>query len=110
MPPVAASQHSVYCALPGRIRPRSLLSVALMYAAAPGPVHDRLAEVADVEDADGLADRGVLLDHAGGVLERHGPAAELGELGPEGDVPVVQRGGEQGGVVHTAAEPIAAVA
>ena len=28
----------MYCALPGRIRPRSLLSVALTYAAAPGPV------------------------------------------------------------------------
>ena len=38
MPPVAASQHSVYCALPGTILRRSLLSVALTYAAAPGPV------------------------------------------------------------------------
>src|SRR6476620_6506976 len=37
MPPVASSQHNVYCALPGRIRPRSLVRVALMYAAAPGP-------------------------------------------------------------------------
>ncbi len=37
MPPVASSQHSVYCALPGPILPRSLLSVALTYAAAPGP-------------------------------------------------------------------------
>src|SRR3954447_23047760 len=37
IPPVASSQHSVYCALPGAIRPRSLLSVALTYAAAPGP-------------------------------------------------------------------------
>src|SRR6478752_7581173 len=38
MPPVAASQHSVYCALPGTILWRSLLRVALTYAAAPGPV------------------------------------------------------------------------
>ena len=37
MPPVASSQHSVYCALPGAILPRSLDSVALTYAAAPGP-------------------------------------------------------------------------
>ena len=75
---------------PGAILPRSLVSVALTYAAAPGPDH-RLAEVADVEDADGLADRGVLLDHARGVLQRHRPAAELGELRAERDVPVVQR-------------------
>ena len=57
-----------------------------------GPGDHRLAEVADVEDADGLPDGGVLLDHAGGVLQRHAPAAELGELRPESDVPVVQRG------------------
>ena len=38
MPPVAGSQHSVYCAWPGAIRPRSLVSVALTYAAAPVPV------------------------------------------------------------------------
>src|SRR5688500_16448366 len=37
MPPVASSQQSVYCAWPGWILPRSLLSVALTYAAAPGP-------------------------------------------------------------------------
>ena len=37
MPPVSSSQHSVYCACPGPIRPRSLVSVALTYAAAPGP-------------------------------------------------------------------------
>ena len=55
-----------------------------------GTADHRLAEVAHVEDADRLADRGVLLDHAGGVLQRHGPAAELGELRPERDVSVVQ--------------------
>src|SRR4029453_17783887 len=37
MPPVASSQQRVYCAWPGWILPRSLLSVALTYAAAPGP-------------------------------------------------------------------------
>ena len=50
----------------------------------------QLAQVADVEDADRGPHGGVLLDHAGGVLQRHRPAAELGELGPEGLVPVVQ--------------------
>ena len=69
---------------------RSLVSVALTYSAAPGPDDHRLAEVADVEDADGLADGGVLLDDAGRVLQRHRPAAELGELRAEGDVAVVQ--------------------
>ena len=40
--------------------------------------------------ADRLADRGVLLDDARGVLQRHRPAAELRELRAERDVPVVQ--------------------
>ena len=65
-----------------------------------GPAHDALAEVAHVEDADGLADRGVLLDDAAaGVLQRHRPATELRQLGAERDVPVVQRRGAQGGPV-----------
>ncbi len=42
MPPVSSSTQSVYCALPGRILPRSLLSVALTYAAAPGPLTSAL--------------------------------------------------------------------
>src|SRR4249919_1265943 len=37
MPPVSSSQHSVYCALPCWIRPRSLDSVALTNSAATGP-------------------------------------------------------------------------
>ncbi len=37
--------------LPGKILPRSLVSVRFTYAAAPGPA-SRLAEVTDVEDAD----------------------------------------------------------
>ena len=44
----------------------------------------RLAQVADVEDADPLANRGVLADDAAaGVLDRHLPAAEVGHLGAE---------------------------
>src|SRR3954454_1941677 len=38
MPPVAASQHNVYCAFPCRILSRSLVRVRLTYDAAPGPV------------------------------------------------------------------------
>ena len=81
--------------------------MALTYAAAPGPVDHRLAEVTDVEDADGLAHRGVLLHDAGGVLERHRPATELGELRAERDVPVVQGGRQERGVVGHGAEPTA---
>ncbi len=70
------------------------------------PAHEGLAEVADVEDADRLAHRGVLLDHSRpGVLQRHRPAAELRELRTERDVPLVQRRGQQ--VAH-GAEPTAA--
>ena len=35
--PPSVSQHSVYCALPGPIRPRSLVRQALTKSAAPGP-------------------------------------------------------------------------
>ena len=82
MPPVASSQHSVYCACPGAIRPRSLVRRGVDVRRGARAADRRLAEVADVEDADRLAHGGVLLDHAGGVLQRHRPAAELGELGP----------------------------
>nr|WP_284290560.1 hypothetical protein [Angustibacter aerolatus] len=58
--------------------------------------HERLAEVADVEQAGPLAHRRVLLDHAAaGVLDRHQPATEVGGLGAEGHVPVVQGRAEQ---------------
>jgi hypothetical protein len=53
--------------------------------------HPRLAEVADVEEADPRAYGAVLGEHATGVLQRHLPAAELGELRAERDVTVVQR-------------------
>src|SRR6478735_290988 len=36
-PPVASSQHSVYCACPGPTRVRSLVSVRLTKSTAPGP-------------------------------------------------------------------------
>ncbi len=108
MPPVSSSQHSVYCACPGPIRPRSLVSVALTYAAAPDPPTTRLAQVADVEDPDALPDRGVLLDHARGVLHRHRPAPELGELRAERHVPIVQRRAQQIAVVGHGRKPTAA--
>ena len=58
-----------------------------------GPAaHDALAQVAHVEDPDGLAHRSVLLqDTAARVLDRHVPAAEVGQLGAERHVAVVQR-------------------
>jgi hypothetical protein len=49
-----------------------------------------LAEVAHVEDADRLTDGGVLLDHAGGVLQWHRPTAEVGELRAQRHMPLVQ--------------------
>ena len=90
MPPVASSQQRVYCALPGPILPRSLVSVALTWAAAPGPGPWPCPRWLTSKMPDGLADRLVLLERAGGVLQRHLPAPELGELGAECDVPVVQ--------------------
>ena len=90
MPPVASSQHSVYCACPGPIRPRALVRQESTYAAAPGPVDPDLAEVADVEDADPLPDGRVLLQHPAAVLQGHLPAAERRELRAERDVPVVE--------------------
>ena len=42
MTPPDSVQHNVYCALPGPIRPRSLVSVELTYSAAPEPRTDAL--------------------------------------------------------------------
>ncbi len=59
----------------------------------PGPAHPRLAEMGNVEEADGLANGGVLAQHtapAGGVFDGHFPAAEVGELGSKGNMAVVQ--------------------
>ncbi|MNT48408.1 hypothetical protein D3C72_1851890 [compost metagenome] len=47
--------------------------------------HNELAHVRDVEEADGLADRLVLLDDAR-VLHRHVPAAERHHAGLQGEV------------------------
>ena len=73
--------------------------------------HPRLAEVGDVEDPDRLPDRGVLAQDTtpgGAVLDRHLPAAEVGELGAEGDVPVVQRGAQQVGHAGSLPAPTSA--
>ena len=42
MTPPDSVQHNVYCALPGPMRPRSLVSAELTYSAAPGPRTDAL--------------------------------------------------------------------
>jgi hypothetical protein len=48
-------------------------------------------QVGDVEQPHGGADGGVLGEHAtAGVLDRHRPAAEVGQLGAGGHVPLVQ--------------------
>ena len=64
MPPVASSQHSVYCALPGRDPAEVVAQRRVDVRRGAGAGDHRLAEVADVEDADRLAHRRVLLDHA----------------------------------------------
>ena len=53
--------------------------------------HHDLPEVADVEDPDRTTDGSVFLQYAGGVLQWHLPATELGELRPRGGVTVVKR-------------------
>ena len=89
-PPVS-SQHSVYCALPVEIRPRSLVRQALTKAAAPGPVTDALPRWLTSKMPDPLADGGVLADDpTAGVLDRHLPAPEVGHLGAQADVALVQ--------------------
>ena len=52
--------------------------------------NQRLAQVADVEQADGVAGRGVLADGAG-IRHRHQPAAELSEACAEFAVAVLER-------------------
>jgi hypothetical protein len=55
-----------------------------------GAAHRPLAEMAHVEDADPLAHCRVLRqDAAPGIFDRHLPAAEVGHLCAERDVPVV---------------------
>ena len=94
MTPPESLQHNVYCALPGPIR-RQVVGQSgvdvLRRARAP---HRGLAEVTDVEEADGVAGRGVLGDRAR-VGHRHRPAAEFSETGAEFAVAVLQRAMQQ---------------
>ncbi len=91
-----------YWAWPGAILPRSAVRQRFTKAAAPGPGDADLAEVADVEETDSRADGCVLGQDPGPrVLQRHRPAAELGELGAGGLVPVVDRGRFSDGAVGT---------
>ena len=97
MPPVAASQRERVLRLAGADPVEVVAQAGVQRGDGAVAADHQLAEVADVEDAHGLAHRRVLLEHPGGlVLQRHLPAAELGELGAEGDVPVVQRRLRQG--------------
>ncbi len=65
-----------------------------------GAVDAGLAEVADIEDPDRRPDRRVLLEHPpAGILDGHLPAAEVGQLGAQRNVPVVQRRPQQ--LTHT---------
>ena len=74
------------------------------------PAHHGLAEMADVEKADRLADGGVLLDDAAaGILDRHLPAAEVGHLRAQRDVAVVQRRTLGRSVAHRADASIAGI-
>jgi hypothetical protein len=54
------------------------------------PLDIDLAEMGEVEHPDGLADGPVLGEHPG-VLDGHGPPAELAHLGAERDVLLLQR-------------------
>ena len=65
-----------------------------VFAAAPGPAHQCLAEMTDVEEADGVAGRVVLADRAR-VGHRHEPAPEFGEAGTQFAVAVLQRALQQ---------------
>ena len=100
--PPSSAQQSVYWAWPGAIRPRSAVRQRSTNAAAPGPGDRQLAEMAHVEDPDGRAHRRVLGDGPARVGDRHRPPAEGAHRRAEGDVPVVQRAGDQGGGLHRA--------
>ena len=90
--PLPRRRRSRACTAPAQARSgRARSSGRSRRRQPPPPDHGRLAEVADVEDADRLPDRRVLLEHAGScVLDRHLPPAEVGELGAESHVPVVE--------------------
>ena len=60
----SGSSRCVYCARPGPMRSRSLVSAHCSAANAPAPVHAHRAEVRHVEHDRVLAARAVLLEHA----------------------------------------------
>jgi hypothetical protein len=64
--PPASVQHSVYCACPGAILPRSAVNTPFTELGRAGTRDGERAEVADVEHAHVLAHRGVLGQGAAG--------------------------------------------
>ena len=90
MTPPDSVQHSVYCALPGPDAAQVVGECGVDELRRARPADQRLAEVADVEQADGVAGRVVLADGAG-VRHRHQPAAELGETCAQLAMAVFQR-------------------
>ena len=90
------------------MRPRSLVRQRVDEGRRARAAHRAGAEVGDVEEPDALPDGGVLGEHpSAGVLDGHRPAAEVGELGAGGDVPVVQGGGQRahGGTLAAPCRP-----
>ena len=94
MPP-SAFGSSVYCASPAFSSATSFVSSGRSAASRALAVHDELAHVADVEQADRGADGGVLGRDAG-VPHRHVPAAERGHPRAERDVLGMERGALHG--------------
>ena len=82
MTPPESVQHNVYCALPGADAAKVVGQRGVDVLGGAGSTHQRLAEVADVEQADCGARRGVFADRAG-VRHRHQPAGELRETRAE---------------------------
>ena len=92
MPPVASSQQSVYCAWPGAILARSLLSVALTWSAAPVPVTIALprwlTSKMPTASRTAVCSFTTPVGYSSGMLQPPNSA----NFAPESDVPVVQRG------------------
>ena len=85
MTPPDSLQHRVYCALPGPILARSLVSAEFTNVGSTRAADHGLAQVTDVEQADILTDRSVFGDDAG-VRHRHLPATERRERRAEFDM------------------------
>ena len=86
----SGSRRCVYCARPGSMRSRSLVSAHCSVANAPAPCDPQRSEVRDVEHDGALPARAVLLEHAA-VLDRHLPTAELRHARAERAVLGVER-------------------